>query len=71
MGMQLGESKDSVSHSNKRFGLRIFKLSARKYPCITTQDEAALDPYAGNPAIHSLFENFTLWRNEECGLLGE
>jgi hypothetical protein len=38
MGMPLGISEDNVAHSNKRFGLRIFKLSARKYPCITTMD---------------------------------
>ena len=40
MGMRLGESKDNVAHSNRRFGLRIFKLSARKYPCIPTKDES-------------------------------
>lgn len=71
MGMQLGESKDNVAHSNRRFGMRIFKHSARKFPCIDTQDESLLDPYSANPAIHSLYENFTLWKNEECGFLGE
>jgi len=37
-GMRLGLSQDNVAHSNIRFGLRIFKLSARKYPCIPTKD---------------------------------
>ena len=36
MGMKLGISQDNVAHTNRRFGLRIFKLSARKYPCIDT-----------------------------------
>lgn len=40
MGMRLGVSQDNVAHSNRRFGLRIFKLSARKYPCLTYQDES-------------------------------
>lgn len=71
MGMKLGESKDNVAHSYKRFGLRIFKLSARKFPCNPPKDEHAQDPYASNPAYESVFENYTLWRNEECGFLGE
>ena len=71
MGMRLGVSEDNVAHSNRRFGLRIFKLSARKFPCQDTKDESAYDPYEGNPAIHSQFTNYTLWRNEECGFLGE
>lgn len=36
-----------------------------------TIDMADFDPYSSNPAIHTLFENYTLWRNEECGFLGE
>ena len=32
-GMRLGESHDNVAHSYKRFGLRIFKLTSRAYPC--------------------------------------
>ena len=71
MGMRLGISEDNVAHSNRRFGLRIFKLSARKYPCLPTQDESLIDPYSANPPIHSQFDNYTLWRNEECGFLGE
>jgi hypothetical protein len=33
MGNPLGESKHNVAHSNTRFGLRIFKLAPRTYPC--------------------------------------
>jgi hypothetical protein len=71
MGLALGESKDNVAHSNRRFGLRIFKLSARQFPCLPTRNEKAIDVYADNPAIESVFENYTLWMNEECGFLGE
>lgn len=71
MGMQVGESKDNVAHSNVRFGLRIFKLSARKFPCTDTQLDYLLDPYSGNVAIESVFDNYTLWKNAECGFLGE
>lgn len=71
MGMQLGITENNVAHSNRRFGLRIFKLSARKFPCEETQDESLEDPYSANPSIQSVFRNFTLWKNEECGFLGE
>ena len=71
MGMPLGESRDNVAHSNVRFGLRVFKLSARKYPCIGTQLNHLEDPYSYNTAIESVFDNYTLWQNEECGFLGE
>jgi len=51
MGSVLGESRDNVAHSNRRFGLRIFKLSARQFPCLPTQNESAIDPYSDNMAI--------------------
>lgn len=62
-GMQLGLSRDNIAHSNIRFGLRIFRLSARKYPCKQPQDENLIDPYSANPAIESRFTNYTLWKN--------
>jgi hypothetical protein len=64
MGMQLGLSRDNIAHSNKRFGLRIFQLSARQFPCKTTMDENLLDPYSVNTAIQSTFSNYTLWKNK-------
>lgn len=63
-GMQLGLSRDNIAHSNIRFGLRIFRLSARKYPCKQPQDENLIDPYSANPAIESRFTNYTLWKNK-------
>ena len=36
-----------------------------------TKNESLIDPYEQNEAIESVFENFVLWKNEECGFLGE
>jgi hypothetical protein len=71
MGNPLGEVHDNVAHSNVRFGLRIFKLAPRQYPCrdIFSEDETA--PWASNPAVVGTFANFTLYKNGECGLLAE
>jgi hypothetical protein len=63
-GMQLGESKDNVAHSNIRFGLRIFVLTARQNPCEKVFDESLLNPFSFNPPFESVFENYTLWRNQ-------
>lgn len=63
-GMPVGISADNVAHSNKRFGLRIFKLASREKPCVDTQDSSLLDPYSVNTAIESVFSNYVLWRNE-------
>lgn len=71
MGMKLGISEDNVAHTNRRFGLRIFTHAARKYPCQPTFDESLEDPYSSNPAYLSVYRNYTLWKNEECGVLGE
>lgn len=71
MGNALGESHDNVAHSNVRFGLRIFKLTPRKYPCdpIYIQDE--YDPWQSNPPVLGTFSNYTLYKNGESGLLAE
>lgn len=50
-GMQLGPSRDNIAHSYVRFGLRVFVLSSRLYPCLPPQNETHLDPYAANPSI--------------------
>jgi hypothetical protein len=39
MGNQLGEVHHNVAHSNVRFGLRIFKLCPRTYPCRSIYQE--------------------------------
>lgn len=70
-GMRSGISQDNVAHSNIRFGLRIFRLSSRKFPCLPPQDENDIDPYLANPSYESKFTNYTLWKNKECGFLGE
>lgn len=62
-GMRMGESKDNVAHSNRRFGLRIFTLASRLYPCLPTINETFINPYSENPAFESIFQNYTLWHN--------
>jgi hypothetical protein len=32
-GNVLGDNSDNLAHSNKRFGVRIFKLAPREKPC--------------------------------------
>jgi len=72
VGNPLGIVANNIAHSNVRFGLRIFKLAARTYPCMDIRnDSLADDPWASNPSITSLFENFTLYKNLEDGLLSE
>ena len=61
----------NVAHSNIRFGLRIFKLCPRKYPCRSIYQEDENDPWALNPGVIGTFHHFTLYKNGECGLLAE
>lgn len=71
-GNPLGTVSGNVAHSNKRFGLRIFVLSSRKYPCEPTKNESdANDPWQYNPSIQSVFTNFTVYKNLEDGVLAE
>ena len=40
-----------MAHSNVRFGLRIFVLSARENPCLSSRNDTAVDPFVDNPSI--------------------
>ena len=72
IGNPLGSVHDNVGHSNIRFGFRIFKLQARKYPCQPIRDDTnGTDPWYSNPSITSLFTNFILYKNLQDGLLAE
>ncbi|CAM6001508.1 unnamed protein product [Sphagnum balticum] len=62
---------DNVAHSNKRFGLRIFKLAPRTYPCSPVYVEDQTDPWAANPGLVGTFSGYTLYKNQEAGLLAE
>ena len=64
MGNPLGSVHDNVAHSNVRFGLRIFILQSRKYPCEPIRDDKnGTDPWSSNPSMPSLFSNFVLYKN--------
>lgn len=72
IGNPLGDVRDNIAHSNVRFGLRIFKLYSRQYPCEPVRDDTnATNPWHSNPSITSLFKNFVLYKNMEDGLLAE
>lgn len=64
MGNPLGLVNNNTAHSNKRFGLRIFILASRWYPCDPIRnDTLANDPWAQNPSVQSVFFNFTVYKN--------
>ena len=63
MGSPLGEVHHNVAHSNGRFGLRIFKLCPRKYPCRGLYRVHAYTPWAINPPIYGTFSDFVLYKN--------
>lgn len=71
IGNPLGDCHDNVAHSNVRFGLRIFKLAPRTFPCSPLFQQDQIDPWATNPGIISTFANYTLYKNGESGLLAE
>lgn len=71
MGNALGSVYNNTSHSNLRYGLRIFKLAPRTYPCSDLFVTDPTDPWALNPPVISTFSNFTLYKNGFSGLLAE
>jgi hypothetical protein len=70
-GNPLGYVANNVAHSNIRFGLRIFKLFSRKFPCRDFRNDSAADPWSINPSLPSVFYNFTIYKNLEDGVLSE
>lgn len=72
IGNPLGYVANNVAHSNTRFGLRIFKLYSRKYPCRPVRDNSnATDPWYSNPSSPAVYHNFTIYKNLEAGVLSE
>jgi len=71
-GNPLGLVANNVAHSNRRFGLRLFHLYSRKYPCQKIKNIAnGEDPWAENPSMSSTFYNFTIYKNQEDAVLAE
>jgi len=64
-GMPLGSFKDNVSHSNGKYGMRVFpEFNPKNKPCGTVDDINVLT----SPAI---FENLLTYRNREKGFITE
>ena len=71
-GNPLGYVTNNIAHSNTRFGLRVFQLQPRLYPCKPVRNDSnAADSWADNPSIQSVFSNFTVYKNLEDGVLAE
>ena len=71
-GNPLGYVTNNIAHSNTRFGLRVFQLQPRLYPCKPVRNDSnAVDSWADNPSIQSVFSNFTVYKNLEDGVLAE
>jgi hypothetical protein len=72
VGNPLGTVTNNVAHSNLRFGLRIFVLASRFYPCDPIRNDTdPNDPWGYNPSMTSTFSNFTVYKNLEDGVLAE
>lgn len=61
--MPLGDFKDNVGHSNVRFGLRVFVLAARRYPCEDAKNPFAPDIWIDNPSFTITYADFTAYKN--------
>jgi len=71
-GNPLGYVTNNIAHSNTRFGLRIFHLYSRTFPCSPIRNDSnAIDSWSDNPSIQSVFSNFTVYKNLEDGVLAE
>jgi len=70
--MELGEWTDNVTHSNGRYGLRIFHiLVPRTIPCQSYYDSSAADPWATNPAVTANFNGLISYKNIRSGAIAE
>ncbi|CAD8161606.1 unnamed protein product [Paramecium octaurelia] len=70
-GLNILEFKDNWSHSNGKFGLRIFHMAPRLFPCRDVATWSNSQPYVDNPSLQAVFETFRTWKNDECGILAE
>jgi hypothetical protein len=71
-GNPLGTVTNNIAHSYTRFGLRVFQLQPRLYPCNPVRNDSnAVDSWADNPSIESVYSNFTVYKNLEDGVLAE
>lgn len=62
----LGSFKNNFSHSNQKYGLRIFpEFNPKNKPCASFSIENSVFP------IEASIEKFTTWRNREKGVIAE
>ena len=74
---KLGQFSGNVAHSNVKYGLRIFhELDPHENACgsVAIDEEAYKtggDPYANNPLIPAVFEDFLSYKNGRNGIIAE
>jgi hypothetical protein len=68
-GNPVGNISHNVAHSNTQFGMRLFTLYARTYPCLDIRNNYLTDPWSENPSIESVFDSFLLYKNRGIGVL--
>jgi hypothetical protein len=70
-GLPVGDFDGNKAHSYVRFGLRVFVLTQREFPCEPTKNKSDPDIYAANPSITIFWKNFETFKNQEDGVLCE
>lgn len=70
-GNPVGNMSGNYAHSNTQYGMRLFTLYARKFPCLAVRNDQLTDPWSQNPSVESLFDSFVLYKNKGTGLLAE
>lgn len=70
---KLGEFRGNVAHSLPNYGLRVFHgHSPRMSPCkgISYDPENLSDPYASNPLVQAVYQDFTAYKCGRNGVIG-
>jgi len=71
-GNKLGLFNNNRSHSNIRYGLRIFHgLMPRTNPCDHPYDSSLEDPFSYNTPIEAHFSNFVGFKNQRNCIITE
>lgn len=70
-GMQLSASRNIISHSSLRFGLRTFDLFATKFPCSNPKPDTVTGKDPLSPNIESVFSNYLIYKSSEAHIYAE
>ena len=65
---RLGYSNEIVWHTLILIRIKNNSTFSSGNLCVPTFDSTLIDPYSSNPAIHSVFENYVLWKDLIMGI---